>query len=68
VHARWPEIPGRTGISCGVGQTGGRSDDWEEWKALLVEAGITKNARLHDARDTCGTLLGEHQVGLNTFG
>ena len=34
-------------------------DDWEEWKALLAEAGITKNARLHDARHTCGTLLGE---------
>jgi hypothetical protein len=30
--------------------------DWEDWKALLKEAGITKDARLHDARHTCGTL------------
>jgi integrase len=34
-------------------------DDWDEWKALLVEAGITKDARLHDARHTAGTLLGD---------
>jgi integrase len=32
-------------------------DDWEEWKALLTEARITKDARLHDARHTAGTLL-----------
>jgi capsid protein len=32
-------------------------DDWEEWKALLTEAGIAKDARLHDARHTAGTLL-----------
>jgi hypothetical protein len=33
-------------------------DDSEEWKALLAEAGIDKDARLHDARHTAGTLLG----------
>lgn len=32
-------------------------DDWDQWKALLAEAGIAKNARLHDARHTSGTLL-----------
>ena len=37
-------------------------DDWDEWKALLAEAGITKDARLHDARHTSGTLLGEQHV------
>ena len=42
-------------------------DDWEEWKALLAEAGITKNARLHDARHTCGTLLGEQHVDMHVI-
>jgi integrase len=42
-------------------------DDWEEWKALLAEAGIAKNARLHDARHTCGTLLGEQHVDMHVI-
>ena len=42
-------------------------DDWEEWKALLGEAGITKNARLHDARHTAGTLLGELHVDIHVI-
>lgn len=42
-------------------------DDWEEWKALLREAGITKDARLHDARHTCGTLLGEQHVDMHVI-
>jgi site-specific recombinase XerD len=42
-------------------------DDWDEWKALLTEAGITKNARLHDARHTSGTLLGEQHVDLHVI-
>jgi hypothetical protein len=41
--------------------------DWEEWKALLKEAGITKDARLHDARHTCGTLLGELHVDMHVI-
>jgi hypothetical protein len=36
--------------------------DREDWKGLLKAAGITKDARLHDARHTCGTLLGEQHV------
>jgi site-specific recombinase XerD len=42
-------------------------DDWDEWKALLAEAGITKDARLHDARYTSGTLLGEQHVDLHVI-
>ena len=42
-------------------------DDWDEWKALLAEAGITKDARLHDARHTSGTLLGEQHVDLHVI-
>ena len=42
-------------------------DDWEHWKALLAEAGITKDARLHDARHTCGTLLGEQHVDMHVI-
>jgi hypothetical protein len=42
-------------------------DDWEEWKALLAEAGIIKDARLHDARHTSGTLLGEQHVDLHVI-
>jgi site-specific recombinase XerD len=41
--------------------------DWEDWKALLKEAGITKDARLHDARHTCGTLLGELHVDMHVI-
>jgi integrase len=42
-------------------------DDWDEWKALLAEANITKDARLHDARHTCGTLLGEQHVDMHVI-
>jgi integrase len=42
-------------------------DDWDEWKALLAEAVITKDARLHDARHTSGTLLGEQHVDLHVI-
>jgi hypothetical protein len=42
-------------------------DDWEVWKALLAEAGITKDARLHDARHTSGTLPGEQHVDLHVI-
>ena len=42
-------------------------DDWDEWKALLAEAGLTKDARLHDARHTSGTLLGEQHVDLHVI-
>jgi len=42
-------------------------DDWDEWKALLAEAGITKDARLHDARHTSGTLVGEQHVDLHVI-
>ena len=41
--------------------------DWEDWKALNKEAGITKDARLHDARHTCGTLLGELHVDMHVI-
>ena len=50
-------------VWCGrQGQPTDPHDDWEEWKALLAEAGIAKDARLHDARHTAGTLLGEQHV------
>jgi integrase len=42
-------------------------DNWEEWKALLAESGITKDARLHDARHTAGTLLGEQHVDMHVI-
>jgi integrase len=42
-------------------------DDWEEWKTLLAEAGIVKDARLHDARHTAGTLLGEQHVDIHVI-
>jgi len=42
-------------------------DDWNQWKALLAETGITKNARLHDARHTSGTLLGEQHVDMHVI-
>ncbi|RJL22138.1 site-specific integrase [Bailinhaonella thermotolerans] len=38
-----------------------RTDDWREWKALLKKAGV-RDARLHDARHTAGTLLVEQGV------
>jgi Phage integrase family len=34
----------------------GAHTDWDEWKALLKEAGI-RDARVHDARHTAATLL-----------
>ena len=37
------------------------SRDWEDWKRLLVEAGV-RNGRLHDARHTAATLLLEQGV------
>jgi len=42
-------------------------DDWDEWKALLAEAEIGKDARLHDARHTSGTLLGEQHVDMHVI-
>lgn len=41
-------------------------DDWDEWKALLAEAGI-RDVRLHDARHTAGTLLGELHVDMHVI-
>jgi site-specific recombinase XerD len=38
-----------------------RSDDGSEWKNILKQAGV-RDARLHDARHTCGTLLIEQGV------
>ena len=32
-----------------------------------AEAGIKKDARLHDARHTCGTLLGEQHVDMHVI-
>jgi integrase len=53
---------------CGPqGQPVDPHDDWEEWKALLAEAGIAKDARLHDARHTAGTLLGEQHVDIHVI-
>jgi site-specific recombinase XerD len=55
-------------VWCGPrGQPVDPYDDWEEWKALLAEAGITKDARLHDARHTAGTLLGEQHVDMHVI-
>ncbi len=31
-------------------------DDWDEWKEILKEADIDKDARVHDARHTAATL------------
>lgn len=42
-------------------------DDWDEWKELLNAAGIKKDARLHDARHTAGTLLGEQHVDMHVI-
>ncbi|GLW09856.1 site-specific integrase [Microtetraspora sp. NBRC 13810] len=38
-----------------------RTEDYKTWKALLVQAGV-RDARLHDARHTAGTLLVEQGV------
>jgi site-specific recombinase XerD len=40
--------------------------DWEEWKAILGQAEI-KDVRLHDARHTAGTLLGELHVDIHVI-
>jgi site-specific recombinase XerD len=40
-------------------------DDWEEWKALLAEAGI-RDGRIHGGRHTAGTLLIEQGVHVRT--
>ncbi|NVI88090.1 tyrosine-type recombinase/integrase [Actinomadura sp. BRA 177] len=43
-------------------------DDWEAWKALLRAGGIEADAyRLHDARHTAGTLLGEQGVSIHVI-
>ena len=39
-------------------------DDWEEWKHLLKQAGVQKDARVHDTRHTAATLLLEHGVDI----
>ncbi len=55
-------------VCCGPqGQPIDPHDDWEEWKALLKEAAITKDARVHDARHTAGTLLGEQHVDMHVI-
>jgi Phage integrase family len=72
-HFRGREPAGDTWQDWGLiwcrpdGRPIGTHDDWEEWKALLSEAGITKDARLHDARHTCGTLLGEQHVDMHVI-
>ncbi|KAB8185806.1 tyrosine-type recombinase/integrase [Microbispora catharanthi] len=43
------------------GRPMGRSEDYKMWKALLKQAGV-REARLHDARHTAGTLLVEQGV------
>ncbi len=40
--------------------------DWEEWKEILNKASI-KDVRLHDARHTAGTLLGELHVDIHVI-
>ena len=40
--------------------------DWEEWKEILGQAEI-KDVRLHDARHTAGTLLGELHVDIHVI-
>lgn len=39
--------------------------DWDEWKAILAEAGV-RDARVHDGRHTAGTLLIEQGVHVRT--
>ncbi|WP_180903824.1 tyrosine-type recombinase/integrase [Nonomuraea indica] len=38
--------------------------DWDEWKEILKEADIDKDARVHDARHTAATLLLEQGVDI----
>jgi len=55
-------------VWCGPeGQPIDPHDDWERWKSLLAEAGITKDARLHDARHTAGTVAGEQHVDMHVI-
>ena len=55
-------------VWCGPqGQPIDPHDDWEECKARRTEASITKDARLHDARHTAGTLLGEQHVDMHVI-
>lgn len=42
-------------------------DDWDEWKALFAEAGITRDVGVHGVRHTCGTLLGEQHVDMHVI-
>ena len=37
------------------------------WKGLLAEAGIIKDARLHGARHTAETMLGEQHVDIHVI-
>lgn len=49
------------------GRPTGTHDDRDEWKALLAEAGITRDIGVHGARHTCGTLLGEQHVNMHVI-
>jgi integrase len=40
-------------------------DDWQDWKQLLASAGV-RDARVHDARHTAGTVLIEMGVHVRT--
>ena len=63
-----PAAAGTTGTWSGADpRASDPHDDWEEWKALLAEAGITKDARLHGARHTAGTMLGEQHVDIHVI-
>jgi integrase len=42
-----------------------RSDDWRDWKDLLLAAGV-RSVRVHDGRHTAGTLLIEQGVHIRT--
>ncbi|MGZ3382857.1 MAG: tyrosine-type recombinase/integrase [Isosphaeraceae bacterium] len=43
-----------------------RTEDWKEWKAIL-RAAHGRDARLHDARHTAGTLLVEQGVHIRVI-
>ncbi|MEV8636233.1 site-specific integrase [Streptosporangium sp. NPDC051023] len=68
---RWKYLDLKAGSIFDVvfAQTNGRPigthDDWEEWKAILVAANV-REARVHDARHTAGTLLIEQGVHVRT--
>ena len=46
-----------------IGKPVDSRDDWEDWHALLKEAGV-RAARVHDARHTAATLLLEQGIGI----